>query len=68
MKFLKYLDTIMYSFFGFFFIFYIGKFGITSLVIPGTSSWQVIFNLGVWFVLVSYCVNKVLPEPEEKKK
>jgi len=71
MEVFKYIDKILYSFFGLFFIFYVGKFGISNLVIPSTSAWQTLFNLGVWFVLVSYCINHVLPEPDwnnEKKK
>jgi len=66
MKFLRYLDKVLYSFFGFFFIFYIAKFGITSFIVPGTNYWTSILNLGIWFVLVSYCVERVIPEPKEK--
>ena len=68
MKFLQILDKALYGFILLFMLFYIGKFGITNLVLPATSTWQVIFNICLWFIVMSVCIKELFPEPEEKKK
>lgn len=57
MDILKYLDKGIYAFFMFFFMLYIGKFGITGLILEPINTWNVLFNLGVWFVLVMFCMD-----------
>ena len=38
-------------FFTFFFVIYIGKFGLTNLIIEESNTWHVLFNIGAWMVL-----------------
>lgn len=52
------LGLSLNGFFVFFFILYIGKFGITHLILEGDTRWKIIFNIGVWYVLVMYTFDK----------
>lgn len=57
MKAVKVLYGILYGFFTIFFIVYIGKFGLSNLVIQGNTRWIELFNIGIWFVLEMFCLN-----------
>ena len=59
MKLSDYLNFngIAYGFFMIFFMIYIGKFDLTNLILTGTTVWDILFNIGVWFVLVMFCIN-----------
>ena len=66
MKLLDYFSIcgIVYGFFMFFFIFYVGKFGIAELILDPITIWHIIFNIGVWFVLVSFCMDNFFDSAE----
>ena len=54
-------DWMGYSinlFLAIFFLLYIGKFGLSDFIIPGDNKWALILNIGIWFVLVDYCINQ----------
>ncbi len=59
---------IVYGFFMFFFIFFIGKFGFTNLILESTNNWNELFNIGVWFVLVMFCMNEFFSGAERAEK
>jgi len=62
MKFSDYFSItgIVYVFFMFFFIWFIRISNITSLIVEPITQWHVVFNIGVWFVLVMFCMNGFL--------
>ena len=61
-----YFNKLIYGFFMLFFFIYIGKFGIANLILEPTNKWKIIFNLGVWSILVSYCMDKFFDNKEVK--
>lgn len=60
------LQGLVYGFFIIFFIIFIGKFGIGGLVLSPTNTWNIIFNIGLWFVLISFCMDKFFNAAEDK--
>lgn len=53
-----YLPYILaYGFFLFFFVSYAGKYGLSDLVLKGQSKHEILFNIGVWMVLVMFCLD-----------
>ncbi len=62
------LEGIVYGFFMFFFVIYIGKFGISDLVLESTTSWSILFNIGLWFVLVMFCMNGFFQSAERSNQ
>ncbi len=54
----NYLEMGLYFFFMFFFIIYVGRYGLAGLILKGGSKHEIIFNIGVWFVLTTYCIDK----------
>lgn len=59
---------IMYGFFMIFFAIFIAKIGISSFLLDPITKWHKVFNIGVWFVLISFCVNNFFNSVEESKK
>jgi len=59
MKFSDYfnINGIVHGFFLFFFIFFLHVSNIRSLVVEPITSWHIVFNIGVWFVLTMFCMN-----------
>lgn len=55
---LYWLHKIIAGFFVLFFIFYIGKFGISNLILSPDNKWRMIFNIGIWYVAVMYLIDK----------
>ena len=55
MNIFKLLDKGLYGFLMFFFILYIGKFGVSDLILEPINKWNIIFNIGAWFVLTMFC-------------
>lgn len=51
------IRTLVYFFFLCFFIYYICEFGITNLILSPDNKWRMIFNIGVWFVLFTFCLD-----------
>lgn len=62
------LYGMVYGFFMIFFILFIGKFGIANLILEPISEWNILFNIGVWFVLVFFCMNHFFDEAKKKEK
>ena len=60
MKFRDYFNFqgIMYGFFMIFFIIFCYRFGIAGIILEPLNKWNMIFNIGTWFVLVSYCMDE----------
>ena len=59
MKFFEILNKGVNGFLTFFFILYIGKFGVSSLILEPINKWNMIFNVGVWYVITMYCLDKL---------
>lgn len=56
----EYLEIFIYGFFLFFFLIYIGKYGLTDLILKGGTTHEILFNIGVWFVLVTFCIDGLM--------
>jgi len=68
MKFFKIFNKGLYGFLAFFFILYIGEFGISSLILEPINKWNIIFNIGVWYVITMYCLDKLFTKYTEGEK
>lgn len=64
---LEYMEMAIYGFFLFFFLIYIGKYGISDLILKRGSKHEIIFNIGVWFVLTGFCINGLFKEISQRK-
>ncbi len=62
------LQGVVHGFFLFFFIFFIGKVELANLILEPTTKWNIFFNIGVWFVLVSFCMDKFFGAAGEAKE
>ena len=62
------LQGVMHGFFMFFFIIFMGKFGISNFILGPTNKWNIVFNIGIWFVLVSYCMDRFFDSAELSRK
>ena len=58
----RYFPILLYGFLMFFFLWYIGEFGITNLVLEPITKWQVVFNIGLWLIIVMYFIDKFFEE------
>lgn len=47
-----YIGAFVWGFIMIFLLLYIGKFGLTDLVLPNTSKWTVLFNVSLWTVMM----------------
>ncbi len=61
-------NGIAYGFFLIFFMIFIGKFGLINLILEPITKWHMIFNIGVWFVLVMFCMENFFNAAEETKQ
>ncbi len=61
-------DGTVHGFFIVFFSVFISKFGITNLILDSSTNWNIIFNVGVWFVLISFCANRFFDAADNKKQ
>ena len=70
MKFTDYLSLqgIAYGFFIFFFAIFVGKFGISDLILESITKWHIVFNIGAWFVLIMFCINGFSDSAELSKR
>lgn len=57
MKEFKIIEKGLYGLLMIFFILYIGKFGISNLILEPINKWNIVFNIGTWFVLTMFCAN-----------
>lgn len=58
-KFSLWLGIILNGFFVIFFVLYIARFGLTDLVLNPDDTWKVIFNIGIWYVLIMHVINEL---------
>jgi len=58
----NWLYILVYGFFMFFFLIYIGRFGLSNFIIIEKNTWDVLFNVGVWFVLTMFCADNFFKE------
>ena len=65
---IDWFEIIINGFLGFFFLFYIGKFGVSNLIFESEDKWKIIFNIGIWYVLVMYCFDKFFDRLPSKKE
>jgi len=63
---LEYFEMAIYGFLLFFFLIYIGKYGLSDLILKGGTKHEIIFNIGIWVVLVSFCVDNLFESFKKK--
>ncbi len=68
MNIIKILDRAIYGFFMIFFMIYIGKFGIANFILEGNTRWIHLVNIGIWFVLEMFCIDKFFASFKEVKE
>ena len=64
----RYLSILVYGFFSFFFMIYIGKYGLANFILAGDSVHIKLLNIGIWFVLTMYCFDGLFKEMDLIKK
>lgn len=53
----NWLGVILNGFFLVFFCLYIGKYGISNLILQGDNPWKMILNIGILYVIVRFLSN-----------
>lgn len=57
-KFVCYFGMAMNGFLFMFLLWYIGRYGITSLVLDSLDKWKIVFNITLWYVMIMYVSDK----------
>ncbi len=45
---------------------YIGKFGLENFILVGDSKWILLLNIGIWYVLVMFCMREFIHSLNDK--
>lgn len=57
-NFASWLGIILNGFLAIFFMLYVIKFSLTDFILHGDNTWRQIFNIGVWYVIVLFLIDK----------
>lgn len=55
-------------FFLVFFMMYVGKFELSNFIIKGKDTWSLLFNIGIWYMAVTYYLNNLFDKKEYEVK
>lgn len=61
-------NGVAYGFFMFFFIIFTPSLGLSSFLLDPITKWHMIFNIGVWFVLVMFCTERFFEAAEKTEQ
>ena len=59
---LKIFQILIFLFFLGFLLLFAGEYGFENIIFEATNRWELLFNLCVWFILVTVCIDKIFGE------